>query len=89
MAQTDPAVMTILVGDYTTSKEIDWPRMFPSMLLGPHRDPRALAEAIHKEVSKLKSLSDAGRRSVEEERCARAGITVDGVPCFYIGRTRT
>ena len=88
MAQADPAVMTIRVGDYTTSKEIDWPRMFPNVVFGPHRDPRALARQIVKDVDKLKSCSPAGRHAIIEERCAHAGVSPDGVPTFYIGRTK-
>ena len=92
MAQADPAVMTFSVGDYVTSKEIDWQSMFPHLLLGRHREPRKLADQIRKDVGKLKSISDAGRRAIQENRCAVAGITIDGTPCFscfYIDRTRT
>lgn len=68
--------------------EIDWQRSFPWLSLGAHCDPRKVAEAIKKDVGKLKSCSDAGRRAIIEERCARAGVSPDGVPTFYVGRTK-
>jgi len=73
--------------DYKVAMQIDWPATFPSLRLGPHRDPRELAEQIRKDVDKLKSCSAAARFAIREERCARAGITVYGVPCFDVNRT--
>ena len=72
-----------------TITDIDWQRTFPGIALGPHRNPRRLAEKIRKDAAKLKSVSNAGLAAIIEERCARSGITPDGVPCFYIDRTRT
>lgn len=80
-------VVRAMLADYKVETEIDWPAMFP-LALGPHRDPKAQADAIYKDVCKLKSISGAGRRAIHEERCARVGISVDGVPTFYIGRTK-
>jgi hypothetical protein len=88
MAIVDPERLRATLEGYKTELAIDWARTFPSMLLGPHRDPKKLAEQIRDDVGKLKSLSDAGRLAIREERCARAGITIHGEPCFYIGKTR-
>lgn len=67
--------------------ELDYQSMFPRLRLGPHRDPRKLAERIRADVGKLKSCSVAGRRAIIEERCARVGVSPDGEPTFHIGRT--
>lgn len=69
------------------STEIDWHGMFPWLSLGEHRDPQDVAESIRRDVRKLKSCSEAGWRAIIEERCARAGVSPEGAPTFYIGRT--
>lgn len=73
---------------FQSEVSIDWARTFPGLALGSRRDPREVAEAIKKDVGKLKSCSEAGQRAIIEERCARAGVSPDGVPTFYIGRTK-
>lgn len=88
MATGSPELVKEALANWKVETSIDWQRMFPSMLLGPHCDPRKLAEKIRTDVGKLKSCSDAGRRSIVEERCARVGVSPDGVPTFYIGRTK-
>jgi hypothetical protein len=80
--------MTIDWSKMKFTESIDWERTFPGLALGPHRDPVGMADSIKADVRKLKSLSEAGQRAIIEERCARAGVSPEGVPTFYIGRTR-
>jgi hypothetical protein len=80
--------MTIDWSKMKLTESIDLERTFPGLALGPYRDPLELAKSIKVDVSKLRSISPAGRKAIVEERCARAGISPDGVPTFYIDRTR-
>ena len=67
---------------------IDWQQMFPAMQLGDRRDPRAAAHKIEADVETLRSCSAVGKLNIRKERCARAGFTIEGEPCFYFGKTR-
>lgn len=83
-----PTNSTMRFVDFATHVEINWPLTFPYLTLGPHRDPRAASQKICADVDKLRSCSAGGRKMIKEDRCARVGLSVDGVPTFYIGRTR-
>lgn len=68
--------------------EIDWHRMSPFVDFGAKMKPQEVVDAIKKDVGKLQSVSAAGKAAIIEERCAKAGVSPDGVPTFYVGRTR-
>lgn len=79
-------IMPSLARDYLTA--LSWTDLLCRFdEIGQRRDTRKAARQIAADVAKLRSCSEAGKQHIIQERCARAGFTVEGEPRFYFGKT--